>query len=309
MNFFTFARTKSQKGDGHHGTDLIQESVCLFDAISCPPRSRLREVSSLHDICTCQTNVKEESKIIQDIMEGLQNQIPDEIVLNILSYVGARDLLAFQGACRHYRNLPTEQVWKALFRRRCTSYSIYAQNTSIEKVALTWKGRYQWLERDIARTELTMSDLQELKWQFSYVPWAGESSASSEAYFYQNRLFLLKYLWIYPNLDCSLVDIPEDRGDGSDFVQDENQHVFDEGLESAVQEPLEQALILADMTGPRYSVLQYLRISRFPPHYVARASNGGWIVWNHNVVLFTNGDRKEADLPDQLQMHMSMFRF
>lgn len=243
-------------------------------------------------------------------MVQLQNHVPDDIILRILTYSGARDLLAFQATCRHYHALPTEVLWQALFEQQRREYPIYNQKPSIEQVASTAKGRYQWIARDLMRTELTMSDLQDLQWHFSFLPRSTDIIESSEAFFINNRLYLLKYLWIYPNLTFSLVDLPRDGG-GAELSDHEihQDNVFRETREIALAEPLEQALVATETTSARCSISQYLGVGSFPPHYIARTSKGGWISWNHNVVLFTHGDRRSGEIPDQLQMHISMFRF
>jgi len=75
--------------------------------------------------------------------------------------------------------------------------------------------------------------------------------------------------------------------------------------------PLDTAM---DITGMnlglprRISNIQYMSIATFPIHSIARTSVGGWMIWNENVVFFTDGTPRSRDLPDELQSHMDLYR-
>lgn len=249
------------------------------------------------------------------VSDCLHIGIPDELILGALSFVEAKDLINFQATCKRYRNLETEDLWRALCAHRWQGWPIYSSDDRLrhnpneereESPASTWKGRYEWVERDFRRTEITQDDLESLEWHFNFLPWAGGSSngtgTRSLAYFHQGRLFILKYLWMYPSLNYEVIT----RNTEIDSREDANLRG---GLEEVILEPLRLAVISAGTSSPRYSDIQYIQISSFPPHFVARTSVGGWILWNENVVFFSAGLPRGEQMPDQLEMHIDMFRF
>jgi hypothetical protein len=81
------------------------------------------------------------------------------------------------------------------------------------------------------------------------------------------------------------------------------------GMELARGAPLRAAAETAGASDARVSTREYLQISTFPIHYIARTAIGGWLFWNENVVFFSDGSPREAQLPDQLEIHLDMFRF
>lgn len=175
-----------------------------------------------------------------------------------------------------------------------------------EPAALKWKDRYEWVERDFRRTEITQEELERLKWHFDFLPRAGGNSNGTEtrsaAYFYRGRLYLLKYIWMYPVLNYGVLASDSETASMEEFD-------FDDELELILGEPLQQAVMSTGISNPRHSTTQYVQISSFPPHFVARTSVGGWVLWNENVVLFTEGLPRGEQLPDQLQIHIEMFLF
>ena len=247
------------------------------------------------------------------------NTVPDELILIILSFGDASDIASFQSTCKRYRNLKDiEDLWRKLCHRRWRRWPIYsmridtAREVGTDVQEQTWKERYKWVERDFLRTEITRDELERLEWHFNYLPWAGgttgEAGTQSAAYFHQGRLYLLKYLWIYPMLTYELVEV-NTQTDTQRAGNALRNAEFLTGMEVVLGEPLLQASIAADVSSPRSSNEQFVQIGSFPPHYVARTSAGGWILWNENVVLFSNGKPRALPLPDQLEMHIHMFRF
>lgn len=254
--------------------------------------------------------------------DKLKDVIPDDLILNILSFVEAADLTFFQATCERYRNLPgVDELWRKLCRQRWQTWPIYSLRVDISSEGgpgipgSTWKERYVWVERDYLRTEIRIDELEGLEWYFNFLPWAGGSSDTAEtmssAYFCQGQLYLLKYLWMYPRLDYNIVEIPvvdnqDVSNEGDDILRNAE---FLGGWEVVLGGPLSQAMIAAGDSSPRTSRKQYIQISTFRPHYVARTSVGGWILWNENVVFFSRGNLREVELPDQLEMHIHMFHF
>jgi hypothetical protein len=230
-------------------------------------------------------------------MGPLEESLPDELLVAALSFASARDLIDAQSTAKRLRNLDTDALWKTLCQHRWKDWPMYV-NRSMESIpGSSWKDRYIWVEEDCARTELIIDELQRLEWNFNFLPWANRNPAGdtvSRCYFVGGRLYLLKYLWIYPRLDYEIVDDTTNIVDVGDNVMDE---------------PLQAAAALARTSHPRCSQTQQVRVAHFPQHRVARTSQGGWLLWNENVVFFSDGrpDREE-ELPDQLKMHLEMFR-
>ncbi len=265
--------------------------------------------------------------VLLDVWSNMQSDykfkdtIPDDLILNILSYTDATDLISFQATCKKYRKLSgANDLWKKLCRRRWQTLPMYSTGRRIgssseietDTRCLTWRERYLWVERDFRRTEISREELEGLEWHFNFLPWAGESSdgtgTRSSAIFYQGQVYLLKYLWMYPILNFDVIEINthDDSTQEDDVIRNAE---FLSGLEVVLGEPLLQAMIAADASCPRTSAKQFVQISTFPPHYVARTSTGGWILWNENVVFFSTGVTRGVNLPGQLEMHLRMFRF
>ena len=258
-------------------------------------------------------------------MEGL---LLEDLILEALSYVEAKDLVHFQQTCQRFRNLSgTNDLWRVLCDLRWQAWPAYFclnnnnnnnhRSDAIEGWAnWTWMERYRWVEQDFRRTETTQEELEGLEWYFNFLPWAGGSSSGegtrSLAYFHHGRLYLLKYLWMYPHLNYNLGNTNEVTNDDPRVADDDDEvdeDDFQERLEAILGEPLRQAARSAGASDPRPSRTQYVQISSFPRHYIARTSVGGWILWNENVVFFSGGAPREVELPDQLEMHIDMFRF
>jgi hypothetical protein len=248
----------------------------------------------------------------------LEDVMPDDLILVVLSFVEAEDLVKFQATCKRYQNLDSADLWRVLCARRWQDWPMYSSDVELRRddsseavegqSASTWKDRYKWVEIDFRRTEITQEELERLEWHFNFLPWAGGRSngtgSLSLAYFHQGRLYLTKYLWMYPILNYEVITSNTEIASMEDFHLD-----FRVGLDDMLGEPLRQAVIYAGTSNPRHSPVQYVQISSFPAHYIARTSNGGWVLWNENVVFFSRGLPREAQLPDQLEMHIDMFRF
>lgn len=263
-------------------------------------------------------------------MAPSQHALPDDLILIALSFVGAKDLLSFQSTCTRYQNLNNvDDLWRELCKYRWRNWPMYrlyktlnGEGEGVEQKS--WKDRYQWVENDYRRTELLPRDLELLDWSFHFLPWAGGSpNGQSQSYFHEGRLYLLKYLWMYPTLQYTITNVQVDTDPGGyanieDLVERAGNvsvgDVFSNidflgGMQLVRAGPLQAAKEIAQATSPRISTKQYLQISTFPIHYIARTSIGGWLVWNENVVFFTDGSPRKAELPDQLAMHIDMFRF
>ena len=239
-------------------------------------------------------------------VQCLEDLIPDELILVCLSFLQAKDVLTFQETCRRYQNLNAEDHWRALCERRWQDWPIYLADDRLRRdpsevvegsPASTWKDRYKWVECDFRRTEITQEELETLEWHFNFLPWAGGNSngtgTRSPAYFHRNCLYLVNYLWIYPSLNFEVLTYDTDNLSVDDIF-------FRAGLEVVLGEPLRQAIIFAGTSNPRHSTTQYVQVSLFPPHYIARTSEGGWVLWNENVVFCSAGITREARLPDLL---------
>lgn len=254
----------------------------------------------------------------------LEDVIPDDLILVVLSFLEAKDLVRFQATGKRYhQNLDSDDLWQVLCTRRWQDWPIYSSNDELtgrrddsssgEAVvegpsALSWKDRYKWVEIDFCRTEIPQEELERLEWHFNFLPCAGRrangNGTRSLAYFHHGRLYLTKYLWMYPTLNYEVITANPEIESMEDFHLD-----FRVGLDEVLGEPLRQAVLSAGTSHPRHSSVQYVQISSFPAHYTARTSNGGWVLWNENVVFFSTGLAREAQLPDQLEMHIDMFRF
>lgn len=254
---------------------------------------------------------------------ALSDLVPDDLILITLSFVDATDLGSFQSTCSRYRNLHNvDDLWRALCKRRWKDWPLYASNERLNAEdnceRSLWRQRYRWVTEDYRRTSISLPELESLAWNFNFLPWAGGSpNGQSRAYFLHRRLYILKYLWMYPLLPYNLFAVNEAAGRGQEG--DQGQEV-DEGdllgnmdflgaMELALAGPLRAAVETAQASAARPSGTRYLKIGSFPIHYIARTADGGWLIWNQNVVFFSDGSPREVELPDQLDIHLDMFTF
>jgi hypothetical protein len=243
---------------------------------------------------------------------ALKDNLPDDLILIALSFLNAKDLLSFQSTCSRYLHLDNvDDHWRALCWYRWKNWPSYALNERLNLGGTngeqSWKQRYRWVEGDYKRTEISNEELESFEWAFNFLPWAGGSpDGQSRAFFHEDRLYLLKYLWMYPSLPCNIVHVDRDDVNVGNIMGNVE---FLGGMDLATGAPLRAAAETARVSEIRFSTTQYLQIGTFPMHYIGRTAIGGWLVWNENVVFFSDGSAREAELPDQLEIHLDMFRF
>ena len=243
----------------------------------------------------------------------LKDNLPDDLILIALSFLNAKDLLSFQATCSRYFHLDNLQDhWRDLCRYRWKNWPMYALNERLNSGEIiigdqSWKQRYRWVEGDYKRMHISNEEVESLEWTFNFLPWAGGSpDGQSRAFFHEDHLYLVKYLWMYPSLPYNIVNVNRDDESNGNILGNVE---YLGSMELAIGAPLRAAAETARASETRLSTTQYIRIGNFPIHYIARTAIGGWLVWNDNVVFFSDGSAREAELPDQLEIHLNMFRF
>lgn len=192
--------------------------------------------------------------------------IPEELLLQVASYLPAQDLLQFQCVSTKTNRLNTDAIWKDLCEKRWKSWPRYSLTTErLEELDkrmpdTCWKTRYLVVEKDATRSELQPSDLHNLRWYLSFVLSGirGEGrSDHMEVHFTPGQVLLVPG---HPPLPYKIV-----RG----------------------QPPSSPRSIRANLRGDQpFSSIHWLQISDFPAHFVTRKrSDAEWLIVNENVIM------------------------
>jgi hypothetical protein len=221
------------------------------------------------------------------------NDLHDPILLHISTFFSAEDLCC-RWQClnrRLYRGIDyeTTQVWCNLCVKEWSSYPKYRLTTPEQRLYVetqhpalrrldTWKQRYVWMKREIQRTHITISelentgddhddhdddDLRNIVWWFNFTPSAGGRGNETlcRVQFSQGFLFVPLPLFL-PMPYRLIVDEADDDGEED---------------------------------GQRR---QYMQILDFPRHHIQGLHESGeWLITNDNVTFVSCSSGIEDDRP------------
>lgn len=191
-----------------------------------------------------------------------------DLVLQISSFLPARDLLEFHCASREFSRLDTGHLWKDLCEKRWKPwprYRLTANRLSELDTQImpntSWKDRYRRIEVEATCNTLEPSHLLDLRWYLSFALSGVRGESRSDflpVQFFEETLDVPGY----PPLPYALVNEPP---------------------------PSSPVHIRPSQRGEQpFSTREWLRISDFPPHFITRQpSNAEWLIVNENVTFIS----------------------
>jgi len=191
-------------------------------------------------------------------------QVTEDLLLHIVSYLPAKDLLHFQCVSSETSRLQTNNTWKSLCKHRWEPWPRYRlTQEKIEEIfetfpEFTWKDHYRTTERSATCTEIKECDLLSLSWYLNFSLSGVRGELHSD---FQSVAFSPAYLMVpgHPPLSYEIVN--------------EEPPCCSHNRESQrVAKP--------------FSTKQWLRIADCPPHFIVKNKyNAEWLIANNNVSI------------------------
>mmetsp|Transcript_8931 Transcript_8931/g.12979 ORF Transcript_8931/g.12979 Transcript_8931/m.12979 type:complete len:218 (-) Transcript_8931:111-764(-) len=187
-------------------------------------------------------------------------------VLDIASFLQAKDLIRLEQTSSHFLSLEKEQLWKNLCQQRWEPWPRYKliperlEELKSSSPYCSWKKHFLRVEQEATSMEIKKCDLQNLNWflSFSQSGVRGETRSDFQQVRFQESTLLVPG---YPPLPYEIVN-------------------------QAPPEIVVTSLHNSQIGDQPFSKKQWLKIANFPPHAIAkRLANAEWIIANRNVTM------------------------
>lgn len=192
----------------------------------------------------------------------------EDLQLHIAAFLPPQDLLHYQCVSKELASLNTDSIWKKRCQKRWQPWPRFRlteeKHDELDQTLpnTSWQQRYISIEQEATRTELRASDLQNLQWYLSFVlsgiRGEGRSDHMKVSFTAANLLVVPGH----PPLFYRIFNLPPPPSDH----------------------------IRQTLRGDRpFSTTQYLKISDFPAHFIARKANDAeWLIVNENVMMVSS---------------------
>ena len=228
------------------------------------------------------------------------SELLDELLTTVAGFLGARDLLAFQAACRRFGTLPLDTAcWLPLCERAWAGKPRYRLTAArrrwldVNAHGLSWQARYAFFARDARREHLLPEELIALRWHFNFKPAAGgQGKATVAPATFNDQQYLV--VPDYPPLHFTLYPASHPCDQEAHDAIGSSSLIGASGPLTSEQHVLRRLLYIARV-GAQVDLSPYtpqtLRIAHFPPHIVRRCEEDWeWVIENDNVVICSNPD-------------------
>lgn len=232
--------------------------------------------------------------------------LPDELVVAVVRFLGARDLMRWGRVYKKATALPVDDIWRDIAAARWDKWPRYKltaereEKLNISFDSVSWRDRYLYFEFETRRCSLGAPELETMSFHFNFTPPAGGRGQESlrGAYFSKGSLFIPEYpplpYILLPSHPVHLhpTDPPDADSDDTNALRPD----------SRLQLPFEPApnschALLRTLKELRHTLAEWelkntsaqkqqLLIANFPLHEVSRFSpEMEWVVSNDNVTV------------------------